>query len=128
VYNYPNAEVKHAIGLSLFNGILSMLIALGSYAAPLYFLSFITFASSVIWVCGAGVLFQSTPFHGSSCGAADTLPLLWQAATGDCKEYLTLHALSWTIWIISLILSIAILVNTIMSSKAGHPFHTLYGQ
>lgn len=125
VINYPGAEVKHLIGLALFCGIWSMIVALGSYALPLYFLAFVTFASSVIWAVLGGLFYHTTPFHGSSCPS--TLSATWAPYTSDCKEYLTLHAISWTLWIVSLILAIAVLVVQLQASKRGHALRALYG-
>ncbi|GAA5905325.1 uncharacterized protein JCM6883_006359 [Sporobolomyces salmoneus] len=66
VYNYPNAQTKHVVGLLLYSGIASLLMALGSAYLPLFFLAFLLFAHCVIDIVGAGLLNHQLPFNGWS--------------------------------------------------------------
>jgi len=52
VINYKNPQTKHLIGLLLFSGIASLLVALGSPFLPLFFLAFLVFAMAVIDIVG----------------------------------------------------------------------------
>lgn len=112
------------VGLDLFNGIICLLTAMFAYASPLYLLAFLLFAESVMWVVSAGILYQQTPYTGTSC---PTVTGPWLLAAGDCKESLTLHAVSWTLWIVTLALAVAIVANTAMAAKRGQPLRNLMG-
>lgn len=124
ITRYPSAEVKHLVGLVLFNGIFSMIVALGSFACPLYVLSFFTFASSVIWAVSAGLLYKVTPFHGM-CGGSFAPP--FDAFASECKIYSAMMAIGWAVWAWTLILSVAVFVHTFMAAKRHAPLKNMYG-
>ncbi|GAA5993931.1 hypothetical protein JCM5350_005480 [Sporobolomyces pararoseus] len=125
VYNYPNAQTKHIVGLLLFSGIASLLVTLGSPYLPLFFLAFLLFAMLVIDIVGAGLLNHQLPFS-ASC-SSNGVTGVWARFSSDCKIYTGLEGVSWAKWAIGLLLMVALIVDAVLHSKKGNKRHTVYG-
>ncbi|GAA6063252.1 hypothetical protein JCM10212_003615 [Sporobolomyces blumeae] len=126
VVRYPDAETKHVIGLLLFTGIASLLLALGSPFSPLYFLSFMTFALSVISITGAGILNHEIPFN-ASCSNTGSVTGNWAGFGSDCKVMVGLEGISWALWAVQFLVAIGLFVDAFTHGKKGHKRHYVYG-
>ncbi|GAA5939657.1 uncharacterized protein JCM15063_005247 [Sporobolomyces koalae] len=127
VVRYPNAQTKHLVGLLLFSGIASLLIALGSPYLPLYFLAFIVFAISVIDITSAGLLHHQLPF-GTKCNGNGGNYGVWTGFVSDCKIYTGLEGVSWAKWAVGLIIAVALFADAFTHAKKHHKRHYVYGQ
>lgn len=147
VVNYPNMQTKHLVGLLLFSGIASLLVALGSPYLPLFFLAFLVFAMSVIDIVGesgfencsaverelktqysetgAGLLNHQLPFNASCSNGATGA---WANFGSDCKIYTALEGVSWAKWAIGLLLTVALVVDAVLHSKKQQKRHFVYGE
>ncbi|ORY90648.1 hypothetical protein BCR35DRAFT_299197 [Leucosporidium creatinivorum] len=107
--NYPSHMIKYTLGLILFNALLSLLLVIGSYWAPSFFFVFVVFANMVMWITSAGVLNRAEPYRAGNCGSTFSPP--FDRFVGDCKLYAASEALSWTLWALTFVLMITLILD-----------------
>jgi hypothetical protein len=134
VYNYPNAQTKHVIGLLLFSGIASLLIALGSPYLPLFFLAFVVFSMLVIDIVGQSRFrdFSSDTvtdiFMFIGAGLLNHQLPLGGNFSSDSNIYKGLEGVSWAKFAVGLILFAILIADAVMHSKRQQKRHYVYGQ
>ncbi|TFK38763.1 hypothetical protein BDQ12DRAFT_651100 [Crucibulum laeve] len=97
--NYASMEYKNALGLLLAAVIMSLLFTLFHFQLGPGQAAFIAFILAVFFGTGAGVVFQTTPFKGTSCGRpASAYPEKWQPYAHECSKIVSIQAVAWTLW------------------------------
>ncbi|KAK4049736.1 hypothetical protein OIO90_005317 [Microbotryomycetes sp. JL221] len=117
---YPTAPIKRALGAALFAAIWSLLWVLGGYFVPMIPLIFAVFASAGTYL-GVAAVFAST--IGSSCSSTDAFqPPQFQ---DDCNVYTAIHALSWVLFGVCLILTGTLIYDAFIAKPKKK---TVFGQ
>ncbi|GAA6034405.1 hypothetical protein JCM8097_002709 [Rhodosporidiobolus ruineniae] len=125
VFNYPSAEVMMTGNELFFNGILTMLVALGAPFLPILFQSFLWFAIWVMDCVSASILTYHMPFTASSCSVSPDST--WLRFVPDCKKWVAFEAMSWTVFALAFVLFVMTLVDFIQGKKREGGRHYLLG-
>ncbi|GAA5861373.1 hypothetical protein JCM8547_006110 [Rhodosporidiobolus lusitaniae] len=110
IENYPNRMVMMTGNMLFFNSLFSILLVAGAAVLPLFFQALMWFANFVMWTTGAGIFTRQVPFSAGQCHPAN-LSANWLNIVNDCKLWVAMMGLSWTLFALTLILFIAVLVD-----------------
>ncbi|KAF8633094.1 hypothetical protein AX15_001511 [Amanita polypyramis BW_CC] len=119
---YPTMQYKHAIGLLLFSAITTMVVCLSHFWLSVGFFPILSIILAVFWGVGAGLLRSGTPFRGTSCGRpVSSYPAAFQPYANLCSRIVTIEALAWTEWGLSILLLVGSLAHKLHISVKSTP-------
>ncbi|GAA6008529.1 hypothetical protein JCM10207_007144 [Rhodosporidiobolus poonsookiae] len=101
IENYPSGYILRTGNLLFFDGIYTMLVAMGAFTLPLFFQAFLWFASAVMFATGSGIFTVEVPFSASN---HTTTLANWVAQQPHAKIWVAEYAVGWTLFALTLIM------------------------
>lgn len=72
-----------------------------------------------MWIVPAGILNSVEPYSAGNCGSTFQAP--FDRFTADCQIYVGLEALSWTLWAVTLIVFVTLILDFFGTSARTSP-------
>ncbi|GAA5900220.1 hypothetical protein JCM6882_002278 [Rhodosporidiobolus microsporus] len=123
INDWPSGYVMRTANLAFFNSLFTMLIALGAAVLPLLFQAFLWFCAMVMWITAAGILTVEMPFNASSCGVGSDSN--WLPFVDDCKLWVAYEALAWTLFGLTIIMTVAVTADFFVNVKKSKRHYLL---